>query len=206
MVRAVLVTIFGAGLLLSTTACGGGDAEEREPTAKEKRAAARAARKKSQGPEPDERPPAKLPRPPFLSLPESDPTATTILKKGQERQLAALPQRGPFGRGETTTVLFTEPSSEEGPRVLGGVVVVGSVAHVLPIDNEYLLASKPEVVWVSGEHGWQIVVMHQRTQDDAPVQRNQAFYWDGSAYVRDLASEEQVKTMTSPTAIRQALL
>ncbi|MEZ4316707.1 MAG: hypothetical protein R3F61_04370 [Myxococcota bacterium] len=199
MVRAVLMALLAGGLVLGT-ACGGGEqpTKDAQPEKAKKKKG-----KRGKEVEPEERPPAKQPRPPFLSLSETDALATQILGKGKDRQLAALPQRGPFGDTETTTVLFTEPKGDD--RALEGVVVTGSTAQVLPFGNEAPLVGEPEIVWASTEHGWQIVVLVKRMVDGAEVQANQAFYWDGQGYVRDEPAEAKVAEMTSPATIRTAL-
>ena len=212
MFRKVLVPTLMVGLmstgLVFTTACGGGD-DNKEMSKKEKRKAARQAAKEARAKgEVDDRPPAKMPRPPFLSLSETDSIAKQILEKGEGRALATAPQRGPFGDGETTTVVFTLPVEELETQGVGGVVVNGSTAIELPFDNDKpLTEGKPiDVVWASGEHGWQLVVLLQRDSADGPVQANQAFYWDGATYLRDPLAEKRVATMTSPSTIRQTLL
>ncbi|MCB9676696.1 MAG: hypothetical protein H6737_16385 [Alphaproteobacteria bacterium] len=200
MVRALMMAVLAGGLVLGTACGGGGGDDGAEKPAKAKKG------KKAKGgqSEPEERPPAKQPRPPFLSLSETDAMAIDILKKGKDRTLASLPQRGPFGDSETTTVLYTEPGPEDS-RVLGGVVVAGSTAHVLPVTNDAPLTGDVEIVWASTEHGWQIVILIKRQVDGAEAQANQSFFWDGQGYVRDEPAEEKVATMTSPAGIRTAL-
>jgi hypothetical protein len=189
-----------SGAVVVTTACGGG---EPPPSGEQTTQTAPAP-----GGEVDERPPAKMPRPPFLALSESDSIAEKILSKGKDRALATAPQRGPFGDGESTTVIYTEPVEGLETPGVGGVVVRGSTAIELPFENDAaLVPDKPiDVVWASGEHGWQLVVLLQRERVDGAAQENQAFYWDGTTYARDTMAEERVRTMTSPSTIRQTLL
>ncbi len=202
LVLPLMMGLIGTGLVF-TTACGG-DAGDDKPSRKERRKAMKAKKADVGG---EERPPAKMPRPPFLSLGETDKTAMQILDKGTDRTLATAPQRGPFGDTESTTVLYLEPVETLETPGVGGVVVSGSTAVELPFDNDTPLAegNPVDVVWASGEHGWQLIVLLQRAQEDGAVQENQAFYWDGTTYLRDTLAEKRIRAMSSPSTIRQTL-
>lgn len=206
MRRALMLMMLSTGLVFGTAACGGGGGGEKAAKSKKKKKG-----KRNKVVEPEVRPPAKAPRPPFLSLPESDATAKRVLEEEKDRKLIGTPHRGPFGEGDSVTVIFTEPGEEEGTRRIGGVVVRNSRGHTIPVDNTGELAEDPTVVWASGEHGWQLVLMVQiagEAEGEAParVQANQVFYWGGEAFVRDLVAEKKVREMTAASAIRQAML
>lgn len=163
----------------------------------------------AEGEEP--RAPVKIPRAPFLSLPDTaaETIAKNVLEGGDAgRKLAFALQRGPFGPTESVLAVYIE--EVEGAPTIGAQVLLpgpkGGAAFPLPVDNSAPLVRASEVVWASSDHGWIAVILMRRTVEEAEVQQNQAFYWNGSGFERAFEQEERIKGLGSSFEIRRMLL
>lgn len=209
-------------VLSMLVACGGGgnkqgqaeDPKAAKRAAKAEKKAAKEAKKGKKGkgpkkpapaePEPE---PIKI-RAPFFTMPES--IAKGVVGGDTGRDLLVPIQKGPFGPGTTLTLLYRQMIEPEGSEPFPGVglmVVVQEgeqqAGYQLPVVNEAPLANTPTLEWVNAPQGWQPVVMIQRRKEDGEaVQDNQAFSWDGTAFVH-AEEEPRIASMTDPDALQE---
>lgn len=194
-------------MLSMLLACGGGgkkggdvdDPKAAKKAKKAEKAEAKAARKgkgKGKGPAVEVAEPEPEPiriRPPFFEMPAS--IAAGVVGGDTGRDLVVPIQKGPFGPGETLTLFYRqsiEIDEHDSFPGVGLMVVVSDgetqVGHQLPVVNEVPIAGTPKLEWVNAHQGWQPVLMLQRRREGEVSQENQAFSWDGSAFVH--AEEE----------------
>lgn len=178
--------------LAMLVACGGGgDAKPVKPKAAVVAKAGKAKLKKP-------RAPVRI-RPPFFDMPRT--AAGELLGENSGRELLLPIQKGPFGPGETLTMVFEHDIDAETEGVqkgIGGFVIVDDgnqkTAHPLKVVNDAPLIGEVGLLWVNGETGWQPVLKMKREGPEGPVQANQAFEWNGKDFVHS-EFEPQIATL-----------